>query len=48
MITFLRWLHVDDTITYSNLTLEDIKPLFVYAAIALPSIPSLIRFLANF
>lgn len=48
MITFLRWLHVDESITYSNLTLEDIKPLFVYGAIALPAVPAFLSFMINF
>lgn len=42
MITFLRWVHNDDTITYQNLCLDDLKPLGAYALIVMPALPALI------
>lgn len=42
MITFLRWLHNDDTITYKDLCLDDLKYLGAYALIVIPAIPALI------
>lgn len=43
MITFLRWVHNDDTITYKNLCLDDLKPLIAYTLIAAPGISTLMR-----
>lgn len=43
MIKILRWLHCDDTITYKNLCLDDLKPLIAYTLIAAPGISTLIR-----
>lgn len=43
MITFLRWVHNDSTITYQNLSLDDLKPIAAYALIAAPGVYTLMN-----
>lgn len=47
MITFLRWVWCDDSITYNNLTLADLKPIGACLLIGLPVLPPWIAFLTN-